>query len=471
MAKYHFNKDTGRTGKCEAKIQCRLGLSESEHFATKEEAQAAFEKSQDSPIAKTLSKNSKTPAGKNVVQLQGVEADLSEINKETQIKIQKDWNNYFKTLNAVENGELEEPKYVSPEDLLVESAGEIRPRGTYIESVSKLQEENPYAGLDDIKSEYVVVVSARQGGGNRECYCDDYDSHEDGCLALNNEIIAEHPNYVTDYDDDFDSTYNYFIFDNGITEEQVEDYNKKKLEHTEFSYAKAEKKLVEDGKAPVWFMNDVEGYHKAYNDYLTAERKYRNAVNTVKQDQEKNTLANKLVQQIRSGEDIDQIKLEDLSKFGTFRNSYSSYDLEKLRGHLSSKKDAETFQKMYNEAEELEDGSELKTYLLGDRGTRSYNATEKRGRRNVTVKRTYERGSLLGSELKTKKDSAEWADKQIDKFLEPINGFSDSYKKNFDEVSELRKAKEDSQQKAWVSGWVYDSPIPKMPKNFLNNNE
>lgn len=42
--RYHFNKDTGRTGKCEAKIKCRLGLAESEHFATREEAQQAFEK-------------------------------------------------------------------------------------------------------------------------------------------------------------------------------------------------------------------------------------------------------------------------------------------------------------------------------------------------------------------------------------------------------------------------------------------
>lgn len=58
--KYHFNKDTGRTGKCEAKIKCRLGLADSEHFATREEAQAAYEKTMDSkavsPLKKTTSK-------------------------------------------------------------------------------------------------------------------------------------------------------------------------------------------------------------------------------------------------------------------------------------------------------------------------------------------------------------------------------------------------------------------------------
>lgn len=65
MTKYHFNKDTGRTGKCEAKIKCRLGLAESEHFETKEEAQAAFEKTMEKKtVNSSLKKN--TSKGENV---------------------------------------------------------------------------------------------------------------------------------------------------------------------------------------------------------------------------------------------------------------------------------------------------------------------------------------------------------------------------------------------------------------------
>jgi len=57
MAKYHFNKETGRAGKCDAKIQCRLGLDESEHFSTKEEAQSAYEKTMNSQtVQKPLKK-------------------------------------------------------------------------------------------------------------------------------------------------------------------------------------------------------------------------------------------------------------------------------------------------------------------------------------------------------------------------------------------------------------------------------
>jgi len=41
--KYHINPETGRAGQCTAKKQCRFGLSENEHFASKEEAKKAYE--------------------------------------------------------------------------------------------------------------------------------------------------------------------------------------------------------------------------------------------------------------------------------------------------------------------------------------------------------------------------------------------------------------------------------------------
>lgn len=57
--KYHFNKDTGRTGKCTAKIKCRLGLSMEEHFTTREEASKAYEDSMSSYSLSTLQKDVK----------------------------------------------------------------------------------------------------------------------------------------------------------------------------------------------------------------------------------------------------------------------------------------------------------------------------------------------------------------------------------------------------------------------------
>lgn len=55
--KYHFNKESGRTGKCTAKIKCRLGLSQEEHYLTREEASKAYEDSMSSYNLSTLQKN------------------------------------------------------------------------------------------------------------------------------------------------------------------------------------------------------------------------------------------------------------------------------------------------------------------------------------------------------------------------------------------------------------------------------
>ena len=57
-----------------------------------------------------------------------------------------------------------------------------------------------------------ILVHTRTGGGNRE----DYETE-------NNEM-TNHPNYMTDYDDSFDSTYANFIF--SVPEKWKDDFNK-----------------------------------------------------------------------------------------------------------------------------------------------------------------------------------------------------------------------------------------------------
>lgn len=52
-----------------------------------------------------------------------------------------------------------------------------------------------YIGEDEQTGEQRIVVYTRNGGGNREEYQGTIDN------------LAMHPNYVRDYDDDFDSTY------------------------------------------------------------------------------------------------------------------------------------------------------------------------------------------------------------------------------------------------------------------------
>lgn len=57
-----------------------------------------------------------------------------------------------------------------------------------------------YVSESDTPGEYCIFVFTRNGGGNRQ----DYDSIF--------KILEHHPNYLSNYDDSFDTTYCYFRF-------------------------------------------------------------------------------------------------------------------------------------------------------------------------------------------------------------------------------------------------------------------
>ena len=48
--RFHFNPETGRTGKCSAQVQCRFGQTEDQHGATREIAQANYERQMASQL-------------------------------------------------------------------------------------------------------------------------------------------------------------------------------------------------------------------------------------------------------------------------------------------------------------------------------------------------------------------------------------------------------------------------------------
>lgn len=61
--------------------------------------------------------------------------------------------------------------------------------------------------------EPVIAIYTRNGGGNRECYCDEGDHDEYGpCAALLGEAFAQHPLHIRNADDDFDATYATYYF-------------------------------------------------------------------------------------------------------------------------------------------------------------------------------------------------------------------------------------------------------------------
>ncbi len=62
-----------------------------------------------------------------------------------------------------------------------------------------------------------IIVYTRNGGGNRDCwdwenqgYSGSKDCDCPGCVITHK--LPDHPNYIRDYDDDFDCTYAYIEF-------------------------------------------------------------------------------------------------------------------------------------------------------------------------------------------------------------------------------------------------------------------
>jgi hypothetical protein len=66
------------------------------------------------------------------------------------------------------------------------------------------------AWVENYDGEPVIAIYTRQGGGNRECYCE-AEPCECGS-AVSNADLQAHPLYLRDADDDFDSTYATFYF-------------------------------------------------------------------------------------------------------------------------------------------------------------------------------------------------------------------------------------------------------------------
>lgn len=54
----------------------------------------------------------------------------------------------------------------------------------------------------------VLAVYTRNGGGNRECYCEGAGT----CIGCHGEAATEHPAYLRDTDDEFDVTYRTYWF-------------------------------------------------------------------------------------------------------------------------------------------------------------------------------------------------------------------------------------------------------------------
>lgn len=463
---FHVNPETGRTGQCSAKIKCKFNLSKEEHFETREEAQKAFESSQGNQIASARKKPRESV-------LEGTTIDASNIPDINGVSFAKAWKEKFKKLTDYNSGKLTiENSY--PESLLSNPVNAVRERGSYFESKEDfIKEHGDYFTLDP-KTEYLVVVSARQGGGNRDCYCElDYGEsnpqHEEYCLAENNEEISYHPDFLTDVDDDFDSTYNYFYFDNGITRKDVEKVQKNEEKALEINRLERLKESIKRGENPAWIINASEDEAKIIDDYKQAQysikHKREDAVKAQEELKELNKIQKNISNEKLTDDDIKTI--ENLVGRFNYREHLSTYDKSSFNGYLEAKKKIEDLNVMKKEASSLQEDSPLRKFLLEDRGSISFNATEGKGRNKRTVLKTVHQGSLFDKEMKEAQGNVKSRKEGHDKVVNKVNNLVkarkskvDDYVNEKDKVNKLRNT-------AWAAGWPGNKKdVPEPPESF-----
>lgn len=445
--KYHYNKNTGKTGQCTAKIKCRLGLAESEHFDNAADARTAFEESQGNQVGQSLRKKNES---KTDPKLRGINWKGGYIPDVNGTSFEKTWNEHFRKLDDVNSGFAQAPKLKGVASLLKEPADVIRPRGSSLMTIEEFVEENPEYKDNKFEGEYIVSISARQGGGNRECYCDYNEDHEDSCLATNNEELQEHPNFIADKDDDFDSTYNTFYFDNAITKEQVDEYEAHEKSAREIKLLEMQRERISEGSLPPWSINAKRDDLVAVNKYTSAKTRLANSRNEAKKSQvEYKTLDDNLKKLANNDKTAD---FSSISRFS--KNAISDYELRGVDSYFQEKAEAEKYQKMIAEAESLPDDSDLKKYLVGDRGKGSYSSTEKQGRRNVKVTKVYDKGSLLGEELKGLERRTESYKRNYDTLTTKVKAEMDIHKEKVNSYAETKNEIDSLRKEAWSVGWT-----------------
>jgi len=90
----------------------------------------------------------------------------------------------------------------------------VNPIANILKDILKLDTEGGYPTgrfRDIYLKDDKIILYTRNGGGNRDCWeKGKTDCDCPGCVIVN--ILPKHPNYIKDYDDDFDSTYAYIEF-------------------------------------------------------------------------------------------------------------------------------------------------------------------------------------------------------------------------------------------------------------------
>lgn len=358
------------------------------------------------------------------------------------------WAKTFEVLIALQ-GEL--PVVSTPENVL--GLWPDRPRGSWFETATSLKRD--YEDIDFEPTEGVIyaVLSTRQGGGNRE-YGD-----------YNNDELAAHPNYLDDWDESGDSTYATYVYSTELTENDLNVIGELKLLNNTLASQLSLIQSIEDLTVAPWSILSEERLFDV--ELQVAKRELRakgSAINSERLEASREFIA--YAEGIMEGSNAenfyDDEKLRSSLGFGY---NYAAHSIpRKLNDLRVAHREMARLKAMNLEASMLQDGA-LKEYLLGDRGTGSYNVTEKRGRRNVVVAKTFERGTLLGSELASAENSFNTAKNLVEAILTSVRETVGKLEAAEKDVSMLLEKVTELEVKAWSEGWPTASgqTVPARP--------
>jgi hypothetical protein len=452
--KFHVNPATGNPNKCTATKSCPFGGDE-KHYFSKEAAHAAFEKDQGAQV------HSLTKPSKVLKDLPPIAQNLPSLPDGRSFA--QAWAERFQDLAEFKkkNGDTPVRNLIpQPDSLLDEPVNAIRDRGTSLMTKSAYINDggnNP----DGIKGDFVVCVSTRQGGGNRECYCDDYDTHEEYCLSANNDELTAHPNYLSDADNDWDTTYADFYFDAGITHQQAADFEARASSMRKLAADEAILEGAKNGDFTPWgalsgtSANKVQIYKNAKQRLVTHETDATKA-------QESNAKIESGMKKIYSG----KITTAEAAEMGVTQYRQASLVRESQALVVAQKK-LDAVLEIQKSAEDLPEDHPLRQWAIGAREERTYQATEKQGRRNVTVTKRYTPKPRLMDDVESEQRGVDNAKRSIEISLTDVSKkkeANDSVIKNYNDA---KTSIADVRSEAWGEGWYGDPrELPEIPKDF-----
>lgn len=451
--KFHVNPATGNPNKCTATKSCPFG-GDDKHYFSKEAAHAAFENDQGSQV-QSLTKPSKIlqdlpPLAKNL-------PSLSDGRSFAQA-----WADRFHDLADFKKKHGDKsPRTMIPEpdSLLDEVVVPIRDRGQGLMTKDQYIADggnNP----EGVTGDFVVSVSTRQGGGNRECWCDDYENHDSGCLEKNNEELVAHPNYLSDEDDDFDSTYANFYYSAGITQEKVDEYQAKVSNMRRLAVDDLAFEGAKNGEMTPWAA--LSGVFAEGQKYKGLKQRLVIHEKDAKTAEESNAKIEAGMKKINAG----KITEAEAAEMGVSVYRRASLVRESQALVIAQKK-LDAVLAIQKSAEDLPEDHPLRQWAIGAREERSYQGTEKRGRRNVTVTKRYTPKPRLMDDVESEQRGVDNAKSSIKSSLTDVAKKKETNDRVIKNYTDAKAAISDSRQGAWEEGWYGDPrELPEIPKDF-----